>query len=125
MCVTDVHDSLSVPVQGRVPYELERLRRSRMIVILSYLKSCSSAQSGTASVRHRDLIACPHHALGQNGGIDAGLAFMIAHDAPHHFRIRLRCVGIEGNHLAAGIALKHNDLGLLAEPQSLANELVL
>jgi hypothetical protein len=64
-----------------------------------------------------DGVARAHRALDQDRAVDAGHAVVVARDLAQEVRARLGGLGIEGDHLAALVALEHRDHRLLAEPQ--------
>jgi hypothetical protein len=82
-------------------------------------------RGNAALIQQRDLVAWADGPLDQNCRVNAGLAVMGSCDSSHDFGVGLRRVGIERDHLAAGVALKDGDHCLGPNLQCAANELVL
>ena len=68
------------------------------------------------SIQQRDLVARPDGPLDQNCTVDPSLAFMVASQPLHDLGVRLCRVGIERDHLAAGVAFNHCDGRFCANP---------
>jgi hypothetical protein len=47
--------------------------------------------------------------LDQNGPVEPSLTFIVASQPPHHLGVRLSSVGIERDHLEAGVAFIYCD----------------
>src|SRR5262249_7050429 len=89
------------------------------------LGSSALPTDSPALAHQRDLVAPLDHTLDQNRGINASLGFTGTSQLLHDLCILLPGVRIECYHLAAGIAIGHDDGGPGANAQGPAHEGIL